>query len=99
MGLWPITHGHPSIGRTIDGKETTPHHRSPEPPHLRLFGPPLRWGGGSHHSPSCGFELRSVPGTQQLELPGFWLYCGPAVIYGPYWGSVTRDAYELASTS
>lgn len=70
--------------------------KDPINPQFKAQGIPCDMTGGSSGGP---WMVDSEHDSFQNSITSYGYIGGPAVIYGPYWGSVIQDAYELASTS
>ncbi|UKA63806.1 trypsin-like serine peptidase [Arthrobacter sp. FW306-04-A] len=70
--------------------------KDPINPQFRAQGIPCDMTGGSSGGP---WMVDSDDDSFQNSVTSYGYLGGPSIIYGPYWGSVIRDAYELASTS
>ncbi|MHC6219882.1 trypsin-like serine peptidase [Arthrobacter sp. MMS24-S77] len=70
--------------------------KDPINPQFRAQGIPCDMTGGSSGGP---WMVDSKHDSFQNSITSYGYPGGPALIYGPYWGSVIRDTYQLASTS
>ncbi|WP_028266334.1 trypsin-like serine peptidase [Arthrobacter sp. MA-N2] len=70
--------------------------KDPINPQFKAQGIPCDMTGGSSGGP---WMVDSERDSFQNSITSYGYPGGPALIYGPYWGSVIRDAYELASRS
>jgi V8-like Glu-specific endopeptidase len=70
--------------------------KDPINPQFKAQGIPCDMTGGSSGGP---WMVDSGQDSFQNSITSYGYPGGPALIYGPYWGSVIRDAYDLASTS
>jgi len=70
--------------------------KDPINPQFKAQGIPCDMTGGSSGGP---WMVDSGRDSYQNSITSYGYPGGPAVIYGPYWGSVIRDAYDTASTS
>lgn len=70
--------------------------KDPINPQFKAQGIPCDMTGGSSGGP---WMVDSGRDSYQNSITSYGYPGGPAVIYGPYWGSVIREAYDSASTS
>lgn len=70
--------------------------KDPINPQFKSQGIPCDMTGGSSGGP---WMVDSEHDSFQNSITSYGYIGGPPIIYGPYWGSVIRDTYELASTS
>ncbi|MFH5880310.1 trypsin-like serine peptidase [Arthrobacter sp. NA-172] len=70
--------------------------KDPINPQFKAQGIPCDMTGGSSGGP---WMVTDNQDCFQNSITSYGYPGGPALIYGPYWGSVIKDAYKLASAS